>query len=142
MPEEELIIADNAKRVIIRKGLPQGLSLSPLLCTIAVEQFKPPKGTFMYVDDGVFIGDEEGFMEFGMFLQEIMYAGAIYHPEKSGYVEDEFKFLGVKINLQKSYIVMQDGFKLGIKKTTDLAKLRDLVVKHNSQVYLPKPETE
>jgi len=142
MPEEELIIADNTKRVIIRKGLPQGLSLSPLLCTLAVEQFKPPKGTFMYVDDGVFIGDEEGFMEFGMFLQEIMYAGAIYHPEKSGYVEEEFKFLGVKINLKKSYLIMQDGFKLRIKKTTDLAKLEDQVVKHNSQIYMPSSESE
>lgn len=49
---------------ILREGLPQGLSLSPLLCTLAVEQFKPPKGTFMYVDDGLFIGDKQGFDEF------------------------------------------------------------------------------
>jgi len=51
---------------IIRRGLPQGLSLSPLLCTLAVEQFCPPKGTFMYADDGVFIGDEERLKEFFM----------------------------------------------------------------------------
>jgi len=51
---------------IIRRGLPQGLSLSPLLCTLAVEQFNPPKGTFMYADDGVFIGDEERLKEFFM----------------------------------------------------------------------------
>lgn len=51
---------------IIRRGLPQGLSLSPLLCTLAVEQFSPPKGTFMYADDGVFIGNEEELKEFFM----------------------------------------------------------------------------
>lgn len=51
---------------IIRRGLPQGLSLSPLLCTLAVEQFCPPKGTFLYADDGVFIGDNEKLKEFFM----------------------------------------------------------------------------
>jgi len=140
MPEQELFIADNEKRVIIRKGLPQGLSISPLLCTLAVEQFKPPKGTFMYVDDGVFIGDEEGFTEFFMFIQEIMYAGAFLAPEKSGYVVDSFKFLGCEINLKKSFIKLMDGYKVKIKAETPIEAIQAEVVKHNSQLYLPQEE--
>jgi len=140
MPEQELFIADNEKRVIIRKGLPQGLSISPLLCTLAVEQFKPPKGTFMYVDDGVFIGDEEGFSEFFMFIQEIMYAGAFLAPEKSGYVEDSFQFLGCEINLKRSYIKLMDGYKVKIKTETPVEAIQAEVVKHNSQIYLPQEE--
>jgi hypothetical protein len=49
---------------IVRKGLPQGLSLSPLLATLVLELFKPPKGLFMYADDGLFIGCYEEIQKF------------------------------------------------------------------------------
>jgi hypothetical protein len=49
---------------IIRKGLPQGLSLSPLLATMVLELFKAPKGLFMYADDGIFIGLKEELQRF------------------------------------------------------------------------------
>lgn len=67
MEEAELTVAEvKGVKHIIRRGLPQGLSLSPLLSTLAIEQFTPPKGLFMYADDGVFIGDKEGLKEFFM----------------------------------------------------------------------------
>lgn len=109
--EAELKLSVDKKGVehILRQGLPQGLSLSPLLCTLAVEQFKPPKGTFLYVDDGVFIGDKEGLKEFFMFIQEIMYAGAVIAPDKSGYVKERFKFLGVVIDVKKRLLTFSNG---------------------------------
>jgi len=65
--EAELTVAEvEGVNHIIRRGLPQGLSLSPLLSTLAIEQFTHPKGLFMYADDGVFIGDNEGLKEFFM----------------------------------------------------------------------------
>jgi hypothetical protein len=99
--EAELKISQigNGPAHILREGLPQGLSLSPLLCTLAVEQFKPPVGTFMYVDDGVFIGNKEGFQAFFEFMNKCLYAGAVIAPEKSGVVKERFKFLGVEIDL-------------------------------------------
>lgn len=42
--------------IIMREGLPQGLGISPLLATLAIEMFEPPKGLIMYADDGIFVG--------------------------------------------------------------------------------------
>jgi hypothetical protein len=49
---------------IERKGLPQGLSISPLLATLVLELFKAPKGLFMYADDGLFLGTLESIEKF------------------------------------------------------------------------------
>lgn len=40
-----------------RTGLPQGLSMSPILATLAIELLEPPKGLVMYADDGLIISD-------------------------------------------------------------------------------------
>jgi len=45
--------------LIVRSGLPQGLSISPILATLMIEIIKPPKGLVMYADDGLFITNEE-----------------------------------------------------------------------------------
>jgi hypothetical protein len=46
--------------VLLRKGLPQGLSLSPILATLPLEMTTPPRGLIMYADDGLIInGDSE-----------------------------------------------------------------------------------
>jgi len=112
--EAELKISEGETKAgksihILREGLPQGLSMSPLLCTLAVEQFRPPKGTFLYVDDGIFIGDKAGFDEFFKFLNQAMYAGAIVAPEKSGVVKDHFKFVGVEINVKDKTVTYPTG---------------------------------
>jgi len=68
--EKELVfdkkVEHNGKIIphIIRRGLPQGLSLSPLLSTMVLELFKPPKGLFLYADDGLFIGTLEAMRKF------------------------------------------------------------------------------
>jgi len=41
-----------------RTGLPQGLSISPILATLVLELVQPPKGLVMYADDGIFICNE------------------------------------------------------------------------------------
>lgn len=59
--EEELIFGLSKKNMpmFMRRGLPQGLSISPLLATLALEETQMPKGLFMYVDDGIYIGKED-----------------------------------------------------------------------------------
>jgi len=42
---------------IIREGLPQGLSISPVLATLAMEIFKNPEELTLYADDGVYVGN-------------------------------------------------------------------------------------
>lgn len=37
-----------------KNGLPQGLSLSPLLCTLVLENEVTPKNLVMYADDGLY----------------------------------------------------------------------------------------
>lgn len=66
LPEEAEIrimgksrIGEKVKPLIVRSGIPQGLSISPLLATLMLEIIKPPKGIIMYADDGIFINDEK-----------------------------------------------------------------------------------
>lgn len=53
------------KRMILRRGLTQGLSMSPFLCSLVLEMRKPeiPK-LVMYADDGVFICKDQGEKEY------------------------------------------------------------------------------
>jgi hypothetical protein len=45
------------KPVIMRNGVPQGLPISPLLATLALEVTKTPPGLVMYADDGLIFGE-------------------------------------------------------------------------------------
>lgn len=58
--EAELVKVESKgkKPLLVRKGLPQGSPVSPVLATIACDMSAPPKGTTMYADDGVFIGKD------------------------------------------------------------------------------------
>lgn len=44
------------KPVYYRSGMPQGLSISPILSILSMELWNTPKGTTMYSDDGIFCG--------------------------------------------------------------------------------------
>ena len=45
--------------IILRNGVPQGLPISPLLATLALEVTSTPKNLVMYADDGLIFGDNE-----------------------------------------------------------------------------------
>lgn len=47
------------KPKLVRKGLPQGLSISPILATMVVDSLPPLEGLVMYADDGVIIREKE-----------------------------------------------------------------------------------
>jgi hypothetical protein len=47
------------KDIIVREGLPQGLSISPLLATLALESTKTPRNLLMYADDGLIFGNSD-----------------------------------------------------------------------------------
>jgi len=60
--EEEFRTRDGKKKIkplLIRSGMPQGLSISPILATLVIELVKPPEGLIMYADDGVFISEKK-----------------------------------------------------------------------------------
>jgi ribosomal protein L16 Arg81 hydroxylase len=49
----------NQKPKLVRKGLPQGLSISPILATMILDSLPPMEGLVMYADDGVILSDCE-----------------------------------------------------------------------------------
>jgi len=95
--------------LIYREGLPQGLSISPLLSTLAMETFKFPKELIMYADDGVFTGPLD---KFKTWLGNVSLVGVELAEEKSRIVEEEFKFLGCIINLKKENITYENDSRL------------------------------
>lgn len=93
---------------LVRKGLPQGLSVSPLLATLAMEKVNIPDDVVMYADDGVFIGDnwDEDFVRW---IEHIEDMGVQMAFEKSGFVTEELKFLGTIINLKNETISYKES---------------------------------
>lgn len=84
--------------VIVREGLPQGLSVSPLLATLAIERTNMPTDMVMYADDGLYIGNEFDSV-FCEWVDEVANYGVQLEWVKSGFVKDKFNFLGVEISL-------------------------------------------
>jgi hypothetical protein len=54
----------NNKPIIVRKGLPQGSPVSPVLATVACDLSLPTIGLTMYADDGIFIGNKKKLRSF------------------------------------------------------------------------------
>lgn len=94
---------------ITRTGVPQGLAMSPLLATLAVEWLDPPKGLVMYADDGVVVRDDRDFSEFDLWIKKLRKLRIFVAPEKTGMVNDTFKFLGVEFNLQRKTVSYNDS---------------------------------
>jgi len=62
IPEDKLDLKakSNNKPVLIRHGVPQGLSISPLLATLVLEKSHAPQHNLvMYADDGLIFGMNE-----------------------------------------------------------------------------------
>jgi len=87
--------------LISRSGLPQGLSISPILCTLLLDVVKPPKDLFMMADDGIFLGLMSD-LDFRIWSLRLAELGIPQVPEKSRQVLDgKFKFVGIVWNLKE-----------------------------------------
>ena len=67
-----------------RLGLPQGLSMSPLLATMVLELITPPSGLTMYADDGLIIGGKADKEAIENWLGSLKNRGIVIEPKKSG----------------------------------------------------------
>ena len=81
--------------------MPQGLPLSPLAATVALENEINMEELVLYADDGILIGGEDKFKEF---VRKAIKVGAEIAPEKTKIVTDRFKFLGVSIDIKEERI--------------------------------------
>lgn len=88
--------------IILRNGVPQGLPISPLLATLALEVTSTPKNLVMYADDGLIFGDNED--ERNKWFEELEFNGISTASEKTGRVENEFRFLGTDWNIKERWV--------------------------------------
>lgn len=89
------------KYIISRSGMPQGLSISPVLCIMVLGYLSPPLNLYMYADDGILLSKptEVGFIRWRERLEAI---GIAMVPEKSRIVEDGvFSFVGINWKLKE-----------------------------------------
>jgi hypothetical protein len=89
------------KDSIYRSGVPQGLPLSPLAATIALENEVNMKELVLYADDGILIGGEDKFEEF---VRKAIRVGAEVAPEKTRITKDSFKFLGLTFDIKNECV--------------------------------------
>lgn len=113
LQETELIKVDykhwkaKSKQSIYRSGMPQGLPLSPLAATIALENVIEMPELTLYADDGILIGGNDKFKEF---VKKSIEVGAEIAPEKTRIIKDQFKFLGVIINVKDRIIETENSW--------------------------------
>lgn len=88
--------------VLLRQGLPQGLSISPVLSTLAMEIFPTKEDIIMYADDGIYVGKD--LKKFNSWLEMMSLVGVKLSKSKSKLVDKEFSFLGFKINRENHTI--------------------------------------
>lgn len=113
-PEKELIYKGRVEQwgklipKIERSGMPQGLPFSPILSTIAMENFKTNEQFVMYADDGIYLGkDMKAFKEW---MDDMYLIGLKIAEKKSGLVKDKLQFLGFSIDIERQTIEY-DGHK-------------------------------
>lgn len=80
--------------------MPQGLSISPILCTTILSYLGPPRKLKMFADDGLYLGLCED-REFKDWRDRVEAIGIPFVPEKSRQVLDgKFTFVGVIWDLE------------------------------------------
>lgn len=97
LEDEAELKAGVTKEGLIRYGLPQGLSLSPLLATLSLEYLGRPTNVIMYADDGIYFhdGDTRPFIHW---MNRLKVGGITLALEKSGDLQEEFTFCGFTVN--------------------------------------------
>jgi len=96
--------------IITRKGLPQGLSISPILATAILGFLPKLEGLVMYADDGLIIRkDDKDDKEVTTWFDWAWKLGVYLEPSKSGPVGKQFKFLGVQFDLEKETVTYKDS---------------------------------
>jgi len=99
-----------SKPFMRRKGLPQGLSFSPILATLVLEQFSIPDGLTMCADDGMIVTDKDNLFNVKLWFYELSKLGIKTEPTKTGGVKDgKFKFLGVEFNIDKETATFRES---------------------------------
>lgn len=96
--KEYELVGDNQ---YMKSGLPQGLSMSPTLCTLVLENEITPKNLVMYADDGLYFY-KRGKDEFSKWIDRLYWMGIKIESSKTGTVDRDFKFLGVHFDLKEA----------------------------------------
>lgn len=108
------------KPYLYRSGLPQGLPISPVLSTMALEWVGIPKSIVMYADDGLFIGEKEE--EFKLWMEHIRKWGLEMAENKTRKVEGKFRYLGAEIDIENREITIE-----GVSKKWDAEDIKKFV---------------
>jgi len=87
------------KPKLVRKGLPQGLSISPLLATMVLDSLPAVEGLVMYADDGVILSETEDDTKINKWFESLEIFGIKLEPTKSGRTKGSFKFCGVTFDI-------------------------------------------
>lgn len=97
-------VKGKTRPLIVRSGLPQGLSMSPLLSTLAMEFAPSHPGLVMYADDGIFISDDPE--EFYFYMESLGGYGVSIEDSKTKLIDKSkpVKFLGFLINFEEEYV--------------------------------------
>jgi hypothetical protein len=108
-------------RAIERCGLPQGLSMSPYLCTLAlnINPFKFTK-LVMYADDGLFLTNqtvEEATPQIEDWFHKLDQMGIEKSEEKSFWAKRQFKFAGYYIDRDERTVEFQDQTGKQVRKS-------------------------
>jgi hypothetical protein len=109
------------KALIYRNGMPQGSPLSPILSTVALENWEFPEGLILYADDGIYIGDD--FSPLRRFIWELNTMGVEIAPEKSKEIDDVFIFLGFTISLKSGTIGRADLGQVNYRELSEIELL-------------------
>jgi len=99
-----------SKMMFRRKGLPQGLSVSPILATAVLKFLPKLEGLVMFADDGLIIKEKgEDGADIDYWMECLAQMGIMIEPSKSGSVGDNFKFLGIEFDLKEEEVRYKDS---------------------------------
>lgn len=134
---------DWKKPKVIRKGLPQGLSISPILATAVLDVLPKLEGLVMYADDGLIIREDDFGEDIETWFRDLKKLGVEIDPKKSGKVGTKFKFLGVEFDLEKEEVKYKESilsWKGRNTKSFELAEEMYVWFKQVGQFYGKRPE--